>query len=202
MTRAIRPRRRAAVLGHPIAHSLSPVLHRAAYAALGLDWAYDAVDVDGRGPARTSSRSRGPEWVGLSLTMPLKHAVLPLLDGARRDGHAGRGGQHLSSWRDGRRFGANTDVDGLVAALAEAGAGPGTVERATVLGSGATAAAALVALSRLGVREVLLVARRPEAGDALRELADRVGLDAPHGRLAGRRAGRAPGRLDRSRRCR
>ena len=74
-------------------------------------------------------------------------------------------------------LGANTDVDGLVAALAEAGAGPGSVERATVLGSGATAAAALVALSRLGVREVLLAARRPEAGDALRELADRVGLD-------------------------
>ena len=72
-------RHRAAVLGHPVAHSLSPALHRAAYSALGLDWTYDAVDV-------TSSDlpgfldGLGPEWVGLSLTMPLKRAVLPLLD--------------------------------------------------------------------------------------------------------------------------
>ncbi len=69
---------RAAVLGRPIAHSLSPVLHRAAYAALGLDWTYDAVEVGADGlPAFLEHL--GDDWAGLSLTMPLKHAVLPLL---------------------------------------------------------------------------------------------------------------------------
>ena len=74
--------RRAAVLGHPISHSLSPVLHRAAYADLGLDWTYDALDV-------TSEELPGflagldESWVGLSLTMPLKQAVLPLLGSQR-----------------------------------------------------------------------------------------------------------------------
>jgi shikimate 5-dehydrogenase len=120
-------------------------------------------------------RSCGPEWVGLSLTMPLKHAVLPLLDGADETVTL-VGAANTLVWRDGDRFGANTDVDGFVAALAERGAGPGTVERATVLGSGATAAAALAALSRIGVRQVLLVARRPDAADPLRDLADRLGL--------------------------
>ena len=72
-------RRRAAVLGHPIEHSLSPVLHRAAWSALGLDWTYDRVDLVGADlPAFLDSLDAS--WVGLSLTMPLKHDVLPLLD--------------------------------------------------------------------------------------------------------------------------
>ena len=166
--------RRAAVLGHPIAHSLSPLLHRAAYASLGLDWSYDAVDVTAEDLAEFVG-SRGPEWVGLSLTMPLKHAVLPLLDGTDETATL-VGAANTLLWRDGGRFGANTDVGGLVAALTERGAGPGTVERATVLGSGATAAAALAALSRMDVRQVLLVTRRPEAADDLHQLADQVGL--------------------------
>src|ERR1700722_14352226 len=71
---------KAAVLGKPIAHSLSPVLHRAAYEALGLtDWSYDLVECDEAGLADYVN-SRGPDWAGLSLTMPLKRTVLPLLD--------------------------------------------------------------------------------------------------------------------------
>ena len=70
---------RAAVLGRPIGHSLSPSLHRAAYAALGLDWRYDAVDVGVEDLAGFLD-GLGPDWAGLSLTMPLKAAVLPLLD--------------------------------------------------------------------------------------------------------------------------
>jgi len=71
---------KAAILGKPIAHSLSPVLHRAAYAALGLaDWTYELVECDERGLA-AYVESRGQEWAGLSLTMPLKRTVLPLLD--------------------------------------------------------------------------------------------------------------------------
>ena len=75
---------RAAVLGSPIAHSLSPVLHRAAYRELGLTgWRYDAIECDEQGLARLL-RSLGPDWAGLSLTMPLKRAVLPLLDQAEQ----------------------------------------------------------------------------------------------------------------------
>jgi shikimate dehydrogenase len=70
---------RAAVLGSPVAHSLSPLLHRAAYQALGLEWTYDAVEVDEAGLAGFLS-GLGGEWAGNSLTMPLKRGVLPLLD--------------------------------------------------------------------------------------------------------------------------
>ena len=72
--------RRAAVLGSPIAHSLSPVLHRAAYAALGLTgWSYDRFEID---EAALPGFVQGLDstWAGLSLTMPLKRAIIPLLD--------------------------------------------------------------------------------------------------------------------------
>jgi len=70
---------RAAVLGSPVGHSLSPVLHRAAYRALGLPgWTYEAIECDeARLPGLLAGC--GPDWAGLSLTMPLKRAVLPLL---------------------------------------------------------------------------------------------------------------------------
>jgi hypothetical protein len=105
------------VLGRPIAHSLSPSLHRAAYAALGLDWRYDAVDV-GEPELPGFLDALGSEWAGLSLTMPLKTAVLPLLDevsALARDVAAA----NTVLLRDGRRHGDNTDVPGIVAALAE-----------------------------------------------------------------------------------
>jgi shikimate dehydrogenase len=71
---------RAAVLGSPVAHSLSPVLHTAAYAAAGLDgWTYSAIECDEAGLPDFIA-SRDGRWAGLSLTMPLKRAVLPLLD--------------------------------------------------------------------------------------------------------------------------
>jgi shikimate dehydrogenase len=148
-------RRRAAVLGHPVRHSLSPVLHRAAYAELGLDWTYEAVDVDAA-DLRDFVRSCGPEWVGLSLTMPLKLAVLPLLDEADETVTL-VGAANTLVWRAGRRVGANTDVAGLVAALRERGVGGArVVPYASVLGSGATAASALAALAALGVMDVRL----------------------------------------------
>ena len=73
-------RHRAAVLGSPVAHSLSPVLHRAAYQALDLpEWTYDRFDVD-EAALPSFVEGLGTEWAGLSLTMPLKRAVIPLLD--------------------------------------------------------------------------------------------------------------------------
>jgi shikimate dehydrogenase len=165
-------RRRAAVLGHPIAHSLSPALHRAAYADLGLAWDYDRVDV-------TSEELAGflggldPSWVGLSLTMPLKQVVLEMLDEIDPVA-AATGAANTVVVRDGRLLGWNTDVEGIVAALAEAGVVRG-VGRATVLGGGATARSAVAALVTLGAVDVVLVARRPEACDDVRACADLLG---------------------------
>jgi shikimate dehydrogenase len=165
--------RRAAVLGSPIAHSLSPVLHRAAYRDLGLDWRYDAVDISESGLAGFVAGC-GSEWVGLSLTMPLKRAVLPLLDTRARLVEV-VGAANTVVFGPGRRLaGHNTDVAGIVAALHGIGAQPG---QAVVLGGGATAASALAALAELGSTEVRALVRRPEV--ATRELAavaGRVGI--------------------------
>jgi shikimate dehydrogenase len=154
---------RCAVLGSPIAHSLSPTLHRAAYAELGLDWTYDAVEVDELGlPAFLDGLDAS--WRGLSLTMPLKRAVLPLLDDL--DNWAEVSGAANTVVLDGERHGYNTDVPGAVAALHEQG-----VERvgsAVVLGGGATAASVLLALGELGCREARLLVRDPDrAADTL-----------------------------------
>jgi len=111
---------KAAVLGSPIAHSLSPALHRAAYTALGLtDWSYQAIECDQAAlPALLAGC--GPDWAGLSLTMPLKRAVLPLLD--RTDPVAADvGAANTVVFGDGGRHGYNTDVPGMIAALAGAG---------------------------------------------------------------------------------
>lgn len=166
-------RRRAAVLGHPIEHSLSPALHRAAYDALGLDWEYTTVDVDEAGLAGFVE-GLGPEWVGLSLTMPLKRAVLPLLRSL--DDVVGLVGAANTVLLDapGRR-GANTDVPGIVAALAEAGLT--RADEATVLGGGATACSAIAALADIGVAQVQAFLRTPAAADDLRSVAERLQLD-------------------------
>jgi shikimate dehydrogenase len=146
---------RAAVLGRPVGHSLSPLLHRAAYAALGLDWTYEAVEV---GPAELPAflLSCGPEWAGLSLTMPLKQAVLPLLTSVSPLA-AAVAAANTVVLRDGVRAGHNTDVHGIVASLREAGITDAA--RAVVLGGGATARSALAALAELGERSPVLVVR-------------------------------------------
>ena len=123
-------RRRAAVLGSPIAHSLSPLLHRAAYRALGLDWQYDAIEVSRRGPGRRSWTSLGAEWAGLSLTMPLKEAVLPLLDLADAAGDHAPVRPTPSCFDGGARGRATTPTSpGSLAALAEAGVAAGRARR-------------------------------------------------------------------------
>jgi shikimate dehydrogenase len=143
------------VLGSPIRHSLSPALHRAAYRELGLDWSYDACDVDVAGlPGFLDSLD--PVWRGLSLTMPLKRAVLPLVDeigeSARRAGAA-----NTVLLGDGRRVGHNTDVPGAVAAVRERWGGP--LSSAVLLGGGATAASVVLALADLGCLNVSLLVR-------------------------------------------
>jgi shikimate dehydrogenase len=165
--------RRAAVLGSPIDHSLSPALHRAAYAALGLTgWSYEAIECN---EARLAGLidSMGSEWAGLSLTMPLKRAVLPLLD--RVTPLAGQvGGANTVVFGDGGRVGYNTDVPGMIDALTAAGltaAGP-----VVILGAGATASAALAALRDVGAREATVAARDPRRGGDVLAAADRLGM--------------------------
>jgi shikimate dehydrogenase len=169
---------RAAVLGSPISHSLSPVLHRAAYADLGLTWwRYEAIECDETGlPALLDSC--GPDWAGLSLTMPLKRAVLPLLD--RVEPLATQvGGANTVVFAAAQRLGYNTDVAGMVNALTERGVGgpqgisPGP---ALVIGAGATACAALAALAELGEKSVQVAVRDQASMATFIAVADRLGL--------------------------
>lgn len=160
---------RAAVLGSPIAHSLSPALHRAAYTALGLDWSYEAIECRERDlPALL-----GRQWAGLSLTMPLKRVVLPLLDDVSALVR-GTGGANTVIYEGGRRLGFNTDVHGMVTALNEAGIrAPGS---AAVLGGGATACAALAGLRELGLPKAALVVRDPARAAEAVAAAGRLGV--------------------------
>lgn len=171
---------RAAVLGLPIAHSLSPLLHRAAYDALGLpDWSYEAVELAPAGLAGFLARL-GPEWAGLSLTMPLKQAVLPLLSSRSRLVEV-TGAANTVVLREGRRHGENTDVSGIVAALRAAGVT--ACSRAAVLGAGATAASALAALHELGADQVRVLGRSAERVQRLRPVAEALGIELLVGRL-------------------
>jgi shikimate dehydrogenase len=164
--------RRAAVLGSPIAHSLSPVLHRAAYAALGLaGWTYDAFEVDEAGlPDFVAGLDAS--WAGLSLTMPLKRAILPLLDSVSEVAASVDAVNTVLCTPDGRRVGDNTDVPGMVEALRERGVT--RVPSAAVFGAGATATSTLAALRsvcdgpvRAYVRGALRAQEMFEAGERL-----------------------------------
>jgi shikimate dehydrogenase len=162
---------RCGVLGRPIDHSLSPVLHRAAYAHLGLDWDYQAYDV-GAGELEAFLQGLGPEWVGLSLTMPLKHEALALAATTSSTSDLA-GGANTLILADAGPEAHNTDVPGLVAALDDAGADRGP---AVVLGTGATARSAVVALGRRGVESIAVIGRRAEALTPLLALGERLGV--------------------------
>lgn len=182
--------RRLAVLGSPIAHSLSPALHTAAYGVLGLNWEYTAIQV-AEGELAGFLDGLTPEWLGLSLTMPLKHEIQPHLADLDRiatltgavntvrfgdasvaggadtgDGAAPTSSRPLSGY--------NTDVPGLVRALAEAGIDRAT--HVTLMGAGATAASALVAAAELGAESVDIIARTPRRAEPLVALGRQLGL--------------------------
>ncbi|MER7951110.1 shikimate dehydrogenase [Streptomyces sp. NPDC096079] len=174
-TRASETRRRAAVLGSPIAHSLSPVLHRAAYAELGLDgWAYDRFEVDEAGLAGFVGELDG-SWAGLSLTMPLKRAIIPLLDEISDTAASVEAVNTVVLREDGRRVGDNTDIPGMVAALRERGVEK--VESAAVLGAGATASSALAALARICAGPVTAYVRSEARAEEMRGWGERLGVD-------------------------
>jgi shikimate dehydrogenase len=158
------------VLGSPIAHSRSPQLHLAAYRALGLDgWTYDRIECTADElPGLVAGF--GPEWVGVSVTMPGKFAALRFADErtARAElvGSANTLVRTQGGWRA-----DNTDVDGLKGAL---GAVAG---RAAVLGSGGTAPAVVVGLADLGVQNISVLARNRDKAAPLLALGPRLGVD-------------------------
>jgi shikimate dehydrogenase len=175
------PTSQAAVLGSPIGHSLSPVLHLAAYRGLGLShWSYGAHEVQAPG-LRTFVAGLGPQWAGLSLTMPLKEVAFEVADTV--SDLAGEVGAINTLVRrpDGGWSGDNTDVYGVVQSLREAGVAQ--VDSALVLGSGATARSVVAALAVLGCTKVTFAVRsvpRRETLDQARRAglaADVVGLD-------------------------
>jgi shikimate dehydrogenase len=167
---------RAAVLGSPVAHSLSPALHAAAYTALGLhDWSYEMYECDEAGLPRFVA-GLDHAWAGLSLTMPLKRVALEVADEVSPLAMA-TGAANTLVPRHGRWSAHNTDVAGLVAALAGAGVGEaGATLRAVVLGAGGTAQASLAALRELGVSDVDVLVRSVERAGELRAAADRLGV--------------------------
>jgi shikimate dehydrogenase len=143
------------VLGDPIAHSLSPVLHRAAYAELGLDWSYDAHRVPAGGLASFVA-GLGAEWRGLSLTMPLKREALALAD--RVTDRARLAGAVNTLLLEGDAcVGDNTDLPGAGAAIGERTTSP--LASAAILGGGATAASIGLALVDLGVTSIEVLVR-------------------------------------------
>ncbi|CAL4859746.1 shikimate dehydrogenase [Microbacterium sp. MM2322] len=160
------------VWGDPIGHSLSPAMHTAAYAFLGWDWTYGRRRVD-ESTFAAELASLDPAHRGLSLTMPLKHAAFAAA--SERDARSTLTGaantlvRSVGGWRA-----FHTDAGGIVSALGEQGVV--TAERARIVGAGATASAALVALAELGVREVEVAARRPDAAAELIALGERVGV--------------------------
>lgn len=165
---------RAAVVGHPIGHSRSPDLHRAAYAVLEEDLAYAAHDlVEEQLPPFVDSRRGDPAWRGLSVTMPLK-SVAAQCAGELTGLAAAVGVVNTLVFRPGGTLlGHNTDVAGIVGAVLAAGAVPGA-PRVAVLGGGGTATAALAAAQRLGagsadvfVRSAARAGRAAEAGRRL-----------------------------------
>lgn len=158
------------MLGSPIAHSRSPQLHLAAYRALGLDgWTYDRIECTAdQLPSLVGGF--GPEWVGVSVTMPGKFAALRFADErterAELVGSANTLVRTATGWRA-----DNTDVDGVKGAL-----GP-VAGRAAVLGSGGTAPAVVVGLAELGVQDISVVARNRDKAAPLLALGPGLGTE-------------------------
>ncbi|MCU1655586.1 MAG: shikimate dehydrogenase [Pseudonocardiales bacterium] len=172
-------RSHAAVLGRPIGHSLSPVLHRAAYRALGLDWTYEAIDCGVDDLAAVLGRRS--DWAGFSCTMPLKHVALQVADDIRPVARAVGAANTLLPRSEGGWIAENTDVAGIVAALSQP---PALTGRVTLLGAGGSAQAVLVALAQLGVRRCGVLVRDAGRAARLRATATEVGIAIELGELA------------------
>ena len=184
--------RRAYVLGHPIAHSLSPALHRAAYAYLGeanleydrRDTLPDDLPAIMRGVRNPAGTEEAPYIAGLSVTMPLKTAVIQYCDELSETARV-TGAVNTVYPRGERVLGDNTDVIGSVNALLHAGLEPQPLkDSAAIVGGGATAISALTALHQLGYSRVSVYARSLHKLGSVQEAADRLGVQLEQVSLA------------------
>lgn len=161
------------MVGRPIGHSLSPVMHRAAYAALGIDWSYDAIEL-ADGELAAFATALDDTWRGLSVTMPFKREAAALAV-RRSDDVAFLGVANTLVRQDDGWHASNTDVPGAVAALREAAVD--RLRTVRLLGAGATAASVLLAASRLGATELRLHARDSSRVAEVVDVAAELGLD-------------------------
>ena len=170
---------RAAVLGSPISHSLSPVLHRAAYESLGLAHQYEAIEVT-EAELVSFVRNLDDSWMGLSLTMPLKEVAFDVADTV--DEIAVQAGA-INTLVLGESISAfNTDVLGIFDSFAEHGVK--NPQSAVIFGAGATARSSLVAFAKMNVGEVKVVARNSEKAEALVAQGKALGILVEHSELS------------------
>ncbi|MFE9882565.1 shikimate dehydrogenase [Streptomyces sp. NPDC005784] len=167
---------RLALLGFPLDGALSPVLHQAAYAAMGLPWTYHAIECLPQDLPRFLD-TLDDSWGGFSLTMPLKRTVVPLLDEVSETVSRIGAANTVVVTPGGRLVGENTDLYGMVQALRDAGVT--TAPGVTVLGAGATACTALAAAYELGCDQAVVIARDTgRARSLLGATAERIGITA------------------------
>lgn len=164
---------KAAVLGSPISHSLSPILHRAAYKALGLNIEYTAIETSAIALRQRISELNS-DFLGYSLTMPLKHEVLALI--SQQSPLVTETGCANTVYRDAHMHWAleNTDVFGITETIRRAGFGP--LASACIIGSGATARSALSALAQLGAQEITCFSRNEESASIIRTHGELLGV--------------------------
>lgn len=172
------PSKYLSVVGHPISHSQSPALHRAAYAALGLDYHYDIVDVE-QGGLESFIQRYQPGLSGLSVTMPLKREALAFAHDVDFLGKGTEAVNTLVISRDengsiSHVFGSNTDVYGIAQSLRDVNVG--SVAHAAIVGAGATASSAVAALAELGAEHVSVFARNVDKAQSLNSVADVFGV--------------------------
>ena len=155
----------AAVVGTPITHSLSPAIYRAAFAAQSVTGEYSAIDADVESIHRIFETLKSEDVRGLSVTMPLKEAIIPLLQVIDEDAallHA----VNCVEFKNGIATGHNTDGDGCCDALEQQGGALLGGTHAVVLGAGGTARSVALALGRRGAR-VAIMNRTTEKADEL-----------------------------------
>ena len=164
------------VIGSPIAHSLSPLLHNAAFAALGLGdtWRSSAFEVAPGAAAEALAAMRQSDISGLSVTMPHKADVADLVD-ERTEVAQRLGAVNCVASTEGVLLGTNTDGEGFVASLARGAAFTPAGRRCVVIGAGGAARAVVLALAEAGASRVEVVNRTPERAAAAAALAGSAG---------------------------
>jgi shikimate dehydrogenase len=163
--------RRVVLLGSPVAHSLSPAIQGAAFEATGLDWRYQAVEVDGRALPDAIRRMRAEGWAGANVTIPLKETVLPLLDDLDPSASETRAVNTIVA-RGSTLVGHNTDLPGFLRDLQANWPVP-VGGAAMILGAGGAARAVAFGLARLGL-DLRLISRSAGRGEALGHAVRRV----------------------------